>query len=139
MKMDLARRRFHFPDLGKGAQVIALMLIVGLLVAMAIQPTRQLVEQKQRISEMSADLQHVHNVNERLTDRIDRLKDPDYIEQRAREQVGLIRQDERTYVVIPPGTKGDGAPKKKKPERAAPAPVEDRGALGSFLEFIGVL
>ena len=79
MKMDLARRRLQLPDLGKGAQIVALMLIVGLLVAMAIQPTRQLVQQRQRISDMGANLDRVHGVNERLADRIRRLRDPDYI------------------------------------------------------------
>jgi cell division protein FtsB len=137
MKMDLARRRFGFPDLGKGAQWIGIVLVLGLLVAMAIQPTRQLVQQKQRISDMATDLQHVENVNERLTDRIRRLRDPDYIEQRAREQVGLIRQGERTYVVIPPGT--NAAEKKKAHKTPRPAPAPEPGGFTSFLQFLGII
>ena len=137
MKADLARR-FQMPDLGKGAQVMALLLVVGLLVAMAIQPTRQLVEQRQRISDMASNLDHVENVNERLTDRIRRLRDPDYIEQRAREQVGLVHEGERTYVVIPPGT-GEKPAKKKAVRKTAPAPAAPDGALTSFLDFLGLL
>ena len=137
MKMDLARRRLQLPDLGKGAQIIALMLIVGLLVAMAIQPTRQLVQQRQRISDMASDLERVQGVNERLADRIRRLRDPDYIEQRAREQVGLIREGERTYVVIPPGTSTDK--KKHARKKTPPEPVAEEGAFSSFLHFLGLL
>ncbi|MEA2460129.1 MAG: hypothetical protein QOH90_306 [Actinomycetota bacterium] len=138
MKADLSSSRFRLPDLGKGAQAIGFLLVIGLLVAMAIQPTRQLLQQKTRVSDMASDLHRVENVNERLADRIRRLRDPDYIEQRAREQVGLVRPNERTYVVLPPG---DGGPAKKKAShkhRAAPAPEKD-GALQSFLHFLGLL
>jgi hypothetical protein len=85
---------------------------------------------------MASDLDRVHGVNERLTDRIRRLRDPDYIEQRAREQVGLIRPDERTYVVLP-----DPAESRKKSAHKKPAPkaLEEDGALSSFLHFLGLL
>ena len=139
MKVDLATRRFGFPDLGKGAQAIGFLLVIGLLVAMAIQPTRQLLQQKQRVSAMGADLERVQNVNDRLADRIRRLRDPDYSEQRAREQVGLVRPGEQPYVVLPPGD--GGSPKKKTaPKHRAPAeaPHED-GGFRSFLHFLGLL
>ncbi|MCA1703153.1 MAG: septum formation initiator family protein [Actinobacteria bacterium] len=138
MKVDLASRRFRLPGLGKGAQVIGFLLVIGLLVAMAIQPTRQLLQQKQRVSAMNENLQRVQNVNDRLADRIRRLRDPDYIEQRAREQVGLVRPGEQPYVVLPPG---DGGSRKGKaaPKHRTVAPPQEDGALRSFLHFLGLL
>lgn len=139
MRAALARRRLPLPDLGQGAQIIAFLLVIGLLVAMAIQPTRQLLQQGQRVAAMSSDLEQVQGVNDRLADRIERLRDPDYIEQRAREQIGLVRPDERTYIVLPPGK---GAESKKKSAHHKPvhreAPVEE-GAFQSFLHFLGLL
>jgi cell division protein FtsB len=138
MRAQAVKRRFSLPDLGQGAQIIAFLLVVGLLVAMAIQPTRQLLQQRQRVSTMNQDLKHVSGVNTRLADRIERLQDPDYIEQRAREQIGLVRPGEKTYIVLPPGD----AAKKKKPaahkhvHKEEPAP---EGGLQSFLHFLGVL
>jgi cell division protein FtsB len=133
-------RRFHLPNLGQGAQAIAFLLVVGLLVAMAIQPTRELLQQKQRVSSMTSDLRRVQNVNERLAERIKRLRDPDYIEQRAREQIGLVRPGERTYVVLPPG-KGASAHKKKTSAHKAPQVPAGKGggALHSFLHFLGLI
>jgi cell division protein FtsB len=139
MKADLAGRRFHLPGLGQGAQVVGFLLVVGLLVAMAIQPTRQLLQQRERVSDMSHDLKHVQGVNERLADRIRRLRDPDYIEQRAREQVGLVRAGERTFVVLPPGKGAHEGKDKHRVAKRRPAAAPEPGALESFLHFLGLI
>ena len=139
MKADLARGRFHWPGLGQGAQIVALILVTGLLVAMAIQPTRQLLQQSERVSDMAGNLEHVERVNERLAERIERLKDPDYIEQRAREQIGLVRPNERTYVVVPPGKGESAGSKSGKPKHRRHVPPPKPGALESFLHFLGLI
>lgn len=115
-------------------QIIVLVLVVGLVGAMAIEPTRQLIAQRERIDAMAGEVERIEALNARLDRRIRRLKDPDFIEQRARAQVGLVRPGETTFVVMPPA-------KKSKPRRAearteAPAPSEP-GALESFLGFVG--
>jgi cell division protein FtsB len=126
----------RLPRLAAGAQVVIVILVIGLFGALAIEPTRQLIEQRERISGMSTDLDRLERSNERLEARIERLKDPDYLEQRAREQVGLIRPGETTYVVMPPRRSADAA-KKGAAEKVA-APERPVSFLEGFLAFIGL-
>jgi hypothetical protein len=67
-----------------------IVLVLGLVGAMAIQPTRQLLEQRARIEGMAGDLSRIQALNHKLEARIARLQDPDYIEQEARDKVGLV-------------------------------------------------
>lgn len=125
------------PDAGKWAQVIAILLLVGLLVAMAIGPLRQLIEQRERISSVSSQLEELKSNNEALAERIERLQDPDYIEQQARAQAGLVRPGEIPFVVMPPS---DAKRAEKNAERArqtAAAPPPEPSLLSSFISFIG--
>jgi cell division protein FtsB len=123
------------PRFGVGPQVVMLVLVLGLVGAMAIQPTRQLLEQRARIEGMAGDLGRIQALNKKLEARIARLQDPDYIEQEAREKVGLIKPGETTYVVMPPSRRQRGAEmtaSKVTPE--APEP----GFIDGFLEFVGL-
>ena len=125
----------RFPRLGAGAQVVAVLLVLGLFGALAVEPTRQLIEQRERISGMSSDLNRLERSNGRLEARIKRLNDPDYLEQRAREQVGLIRPGETTYVVMPPRRAASEAGPKV---REGPAPVRSVSFIEGFLAFMGL-
>jgi cell division protein FtsB len=89
------------PRLGIGPQIAAVVLVIGLAGAMAIEPTRRLLEQRDRIAGLQADLESLNEGNRALADRIRRLRDPDYLEQQARE-LGLVRPSERAFVVLPP-------------------------------------
>ena len=104
-KHTSVRSIFKTPQLGRHSQVVAFVLVLGLLGAMAIQPTRQLMEQRRRIAEMRTDLGNVRTANSNLHDLIKRLNDPDFIEQRAREQIGLVHQGEVAYAVVAPSQK----------------------------------
>ena len=136
MKAFAVRLFPRFPRLGAGAQVVAVLLVIGLFGALAIEPTRQLIDQRERISGMSSDLNRLERSNSRLEARIDRLKDPDYLEQRAREQVGLIRPGETTYVVMPP--RRSAAAEADKARREPPAPVRSVSFIEGFLAFVGL-
>ena len=126
--------RFRFPTFGLGPQVVAVVLVVGLVGAMAIQPTRQLVEQRARISGMADDLTKLEHTNLQLEREISRLNDPDFIEQRARE-VGLVREGEISLMVVPPGDNATrSGPEKDKPTQPV---VDDPGFWQSFFGFIG--
>ena len=117
-------------------QVVIVLLVLGLFVALAIQPTRQLFEQRDRISGMSHELSHLERSNARLEHRIERLKDPDYIEQRARTQIGLVRPGETAVIVMPPGepkNKGE-----KKHHHREPRHVYDTGFLATLVRFLGL-
>lgn len=124
--------------LGKAPHLVVVALVLGLLVAMVLGPTRSLLEQKHRLAGMSADLEEVESTNERLETRIERLQDPDFIEQQARAQAGLVRPGEIPFVVMPPGK---AARQRQKAQavarRAARSPAPQPGLIESFVEFIG--
>ncbi|MDQ3660900.1 MAG: septum formation initiator family protein [Actinomycetota bacterium] len=90
--------------LGVGPQIVAVILMLGLAGAMAIEPTRRLIEQRDRIALMSQDLVAIDDANSALETRITRLNDRDFLEQKARE-MGLVRRGEKLYVVLPPSRK----------------------------------
>lgn len=123
------------PRLGPGPQIVVVVLIVGLFGALAIEPTRQLLQQRDRLTGMTQDLRSVERSNKRLEARIERLKNPDFLEQRART-LGLVRSGETTYIVMPPGK----AAKKdrRKDARRVPPPPPEPGFLEAFMQFIGI-
>jgi cell division protein FtsB len=131
-----AMRRIRLPRLGVGPQIVAVLLVLGLFGAMAIEPTRQLMEQRERIAGMAQELGKVERSNRKLAARIRRLRDPDFIEQRAREQVGLVRPGEVTYVVMPPSRSRSG--RKRRPRAHEPVPVREPGFLEGLVQFIGL-
>jgi cell division protein FtsB len=114
------------------------LLLIGLLVAMATKPLMQLTAQKERLKQMSGDLSQVEGDNADLGARIERFKDPDYIEQKAREQAGLVRPGEIPYVVMPPSKEARAAKSKPAKEAAVPVP-EDKNIVQRFLEFAGFM
>jgi cell division protein FtsB len=130
-RMGRARPRF-----GLGPQVVMIVLVLGLVGAMAIQPTRQLLEQRARIEGMAGDLSRIQALNHKLEARIARLQDPDYIEQEARDKVGLVMPGETTYVVMPPSRRQRG-PETTGASTAVPEAPEP-GFIDGFLEFVGL-
>lgn len=137
MRALALKRLPRFPRLGAGAQIVAVILVLGLFGALAIEPTRQLIEQRERIAGMSSDLDRLERSNGRLEARIQRLKDPDYLEQRAREQVGLIRPGETTYVVMPP-RRAVAKAEAEQARKEEPTPAPSVSFVEGFLAFIGL-
>ncbi|MQA99196.1 MAG: hypothetical protein GEU78_02710 [Actinobacteria bacterium] len=133
----LPRPRIKMPRSGL-APVVAVFLILGLIAAIAIEPARQLLAQRDRINGMSSELEELAATNRALEARIDRLQDPDYIEQEARE-VGLVRPGETTYVVMPPGRKARLAKQRKLRAKSPPPPAPPEPAfVDQLLTFIGL-
>jgi cell division protein DivIC len=140
MKALALGKRLFLPRFGLGPQIVVLLLIVALVGAMAIEPTRRLLEQRDRIAGMSDDLREVQRLNGKLEHRIARLQDPDFIEQRAREQIGLIREGETTFVVMPPSRRAQRNKARARADRKpdpAPAPAEP-GFIEGFFDFVGL-
>jgi cell division protein FtsB len=133
--MTIALRRPR-PGFGLGPQIVVVVLVVGLTGAMAIQPTRQLVDQRNRIAEMTRDLRHTERSNARLAAATERLRDPDYLEQQARQQLGLVRPGETTYVVMPPSRKHRSGRRARAPARSRTA--APGGYLERLFEFVGL-
>ena len=118
--------------------IVVVILILALFAALAIEPTRHLIEQRDRISGMSDDLSSIERSNERLEHRIARLNDPDFLEQRAREQIGLVRPGEVTYVVMPPSRSTQTKEKGRGASPEPQAPPEEPGIVEGFLMFVGL-
>lgn len=117
-----------------GPGLVVFLLVLGLLAAMAIEPTMELMQQNERIARMKSELKAIERTNERLERRITRLDDPDFLEQKAREQIGLVRPEETTYLVVPEKPKA----KPKKTREPAPAPPPEPGFVDGLLEFVGL-
>ncbi|MDQ3986209.1 MAG: septum formation initiator family protein [Actinomycetota bacterium] len=121
--------------IGLGPQAVVVILVLALAVAMAVEPTRQLLEQKSRIDGMSSDLRRIKHSNERLENRIARLQDPSYLEQEAREQSGLVKPGEISVVVMPPArARRDDASRPVKDRTTTPEP----SFLESMMAFLGL-
>jgi cell division protein DivIC len=146
MRAFAIRSRIKPPHMGLVSQLVIVLLVVALMVAMAIEPVRQLLEQRQLVTGMKQDLREVEQSNESLRDRIARLNDPDFIEQRARAQIGLVREGEIPFVVMPSGkgSKAKDAKREKAKERKqqepapATAPTEDPGFFEGVFDLVGL-
>jgi len=104
---------------------------------MAIEPTRHLLEQRERITTMANDLSKIERVNVRLERHIARLNDPDYVEQKARE-VGLVRPGEIPFVVMPPSRAHMRAEEKRAAKKARVPKKDEPGFVEGLLDFIGL-
>ena len=126
----------RLPKLGRAPQIVAFILVLGLAGAMAIEPTRQLIDQRTRISSMAEELREVQEGNLQLEAQIARLNNDDYIEQRARAQIGLVRPGETTYVVMPPSDQEQTADKKERQKKVRVEPPPPPSFLESAVHFI---
>jgi hypothetical protein len=104
---------------------------------MAIEPTRRLLEQRDRIRGLQADLDEIRTANRGLADRIRRLLDPDYLEQEARA-LGLVRRGERSFVVLPPSRRATERRARRRARAARPVPHAPANFLERALEFVGL-
>ncbi|HVF54217.1 MAG TPA: septum formation initiator family protein [Actinomycetota bacterium] len=123
-----------------GPALIGACLVAGLLLAIGIQPTRQLLAQRERIAGMNAELGRTQKINKDLDRRIERLRDADYIEQRAREQIGLVYPGETAFVVMPPSEDSQARKRRARRHEIAPIPVElpEPSFVEGLLDFLGL-
>jgi cell division protein FtsB len=76
-------------------------LLVGSLALTGLAPIRQAYYQRQSIHEEEVRLQALEKRNSILESRLARLRDPAYMEKLAREQLGVVKPGETSYVVVP--------------------------------------
>jgi cell division protein FtsB len=76
-------------------------LLIGSLALTGLGPVRQAYYQRQSIQEEEARLKALEERNAQLERRLLRLQDPAYMEKLAREQLGVVRPGETSYVVVP--------------------------------------
>lgn len=87
-------------DLKLRAGFLAL-LAVGFVVA-ALGPAQQALEQRRAIESEQQKLAALRSTNIQLDEELARLSDQEYLEKAAREQLGLVRPGETSYIVERP-------------------------------------
>jgi cell division protein FtsL len=78
---------------------LVLALVAFALTAMTIYPLRQYVTQQQRIEQLQAKQAALDAEVSRLEAERARLKDPEYVEQLAREDLQMAKPGEEPYVM----------------------------------------
>ena len=83
----------------RGALILATALA---LIITAIAPAREMLRQREEIRILESTLAEVQRTNEQLKEETTRLNTDAYIEQQARERLGLIKPGEEPFLVVPP-------------------------------------
>jgi cell division protein FtsL len=99
--VELPRRRLRFTPRALVLAVIMIALLFYLVV-----PMRTYVAQRNRLSQLERQTQILEQQNQVLSQQVARLNDPAYVEQIARECLGMIRPGEISFVIVPK----EGAP-----------------------------
>lgn len=85
-----------------GRAMVLAAIITGLLVT-AVYPLRTYVAQRQRIGDLERRTALLEEANEKLRREIERLHDPAYLERLARECLGMVREGEIAFIIVPEG------------------------------------
>lgn len=107
------------------------MLLVGLAIVLAgVFPFRQLIAQERLVDNTRDKLDALVTENELLQEQIDAVQSPAELERIAREQYGMARPGETTYVVeLEGGPVSDGV---IAPENE----IDSRSPLERFWDFL---
>jgi len=82
-------------------RALALLLVVGALLFAATYPLRAYLDERSKIAVLDQQVAALQRQNGQLDDRIAQLKDPAYLEQLARECLGMVKPGEIPFVVVP--------------------------------------
>jgi cell division protein FtsB len=92
----------------------ALVYIAVLAVVVyTVFPVRTYLNQRAATNRARQQIEVIARENERLEQRADDLRDPDTIEQLAREDLGMVKPGEESYGILP-------APQEPRPQQPAP-------------------
>ena len=83
------------------AAILAL-IVVALLFYLFI-PLKTFMHQRSAIDRLSTQMEQLQKQNARLEAQVRRMDDPTYLEQRARECLGMVRPGEISFIVVPKG------------------------------------
>ena len=81
--------------------ILASVLLAGVLFV-AVFPTQTLLQQRSEADEKQVELEEIEQRNAELERRVEELNDPAYLELLAREDFGLVRPGEESYIIVPP-------------------------------------
>ena len=90
----------------------ALLAVVMCAVALSLAyPVREYIGQRQQIDQLLTTQQSLSSQVKDLQEQQQRLSDPSYIEQQARDQLHMCRPTDKCYVVIGNSPAPDATPK----------------------------
>lgn len=110
------------PARALSSRVITLTLILIVSLFMLFPAITTYVRQQNDLHAIQAEIAEEEATQERLSDELKRLKDPEYLRQQARERIGKSMPGEKQYVVI-------DEPKKSRPSTTKVKPGEYRQGL----------
>ena len=88
-------------------------IILLLLALMAVGPARQLYDEHQQVANDERTLAAGNAEAARLTARLQALRDPNYLELVARQELGYVRPGEVSYLIVHPQQPPPVPPKAK--------------------------
>jgi cell division protein FtsL len=91
------------PRLRVTPRAVILAAIVLVLATATIVPLRQYFAQQARMDTLEQRVDALQQERERLQAQIDKLHDPEYLEQLARKCLGMVRPGEIAFVPVPKG------------------------------------
>jgi cell division protein FtsB len=101
--------------------------VAGVVIAGA--PARQWWTQRGQVESAQAELDRLNEDNAVLEARLERMRDPGEVERIARSELGMVREGEESYVMLPPPTAGLLLPDAWPFDRLAPALLDDSGEV----------
>lgn len=91
-----ARHRIQFTPRGA-----ILALVVAALLFSLVVPLRTYIAQRDRLEQLERQSQILQTRNADLLAQVRKLNDPAYVEQVARECLGMVKQGEIPFIVVP--------------------------------------
>ena len=98
-KHEVARGRRSQARLTARAAVLAVVALI--LLTLAVAPLRALIDHRNDLARLEQQAELLAERNARLEARIERFTDPTYLEQLARECLGMVRPGETAFVMVP--------------------------------------
>ena len=78
-------------------------MLVAVLLAAGVMPVRDYFEQRAEIEALEEQVDALDRQRDALVERIERYRDPEYLEFLARKCLGMVREGEIAFVTVPKG------------------------------------
>jgi cell division protein FtsB len=83
------------------ARGVLLLIVIGLILLAAVAPARNLIQQRAQMAQLREQTARLQQQNDALQARVDQLDDPTYLEQLARQCLGMVKPGEVAFVTVP--------------------------------------
>ena len=83
------------------AALLAVVMVA--LLAAGVVPLQQYMDQRAEIRSLEEQVDALLQQRARLEHRVDRLRDPEYLELLARKCLGMVKKGEISFVAVPEG------------------------------------